>query len=104
MEALKYLMGAYFHQDWDMDGGQVSDTVASFLNERPALVSACAAEIDLLLAQELAEGELRDQLGAWGCDFRAGDSDEDYRLWLTQISKQIRAFLSAAGTSTSGTP
>jgi hypothetical protein len=23
-EALKYLMGAYFHQDWDTDGAEVS--------------------------------------------------------------------------------
>lgn len=34
MEAVKYLMGAYFHQDWDIDGGLVSDTVSAFLRER----------------------------------------------------------------------
>lgn len=104
MEALKYLMGAYFHQDWDIDGGQVSDTVASFLNERPEVVSACADEIDLFLPQDFAEGELRGQLSAWGCDFRAGDTDDDYRRWLTQISNRLRGFLSAAGTTSSGTP
>ena len=98
MEALKYLMGAYFHQDWDVDGGNASDTVASFLNERPALVSACAEDIDLLLTQKLPEGELAERLIAWGCDFRAGDTDEDYRVWLAGISAQIRTFLSAAAT------
>ena len=104
MEALKYLMGAYFHQDWDTDGGQVSDTVASFLNERRDLVAECADEIDVLLTQDFAEGELQRQLSAWGCGFRAGDSDEDYRLWLTQISHQLRVFLSTAGDSSSRTP
>ncbi len=104
MEALKYLMGAYFHQDWDMDGGNSADTVASFLNERPALVSACADEIDLLLARELAEGELVAQLAAWGCGFRAGETDEDYRVWLAGIRTQIRTFLSTAGTNPPGSP
>ena len=103
MEALTYLMGAYFHQDWDMDGGDSSDTVASFLNERPALVSACADEIDRLLTRHLAEGELAEQLIAWGCGFRAGDTDEDYRVWLARISAQIRTFLSA-GTTPSRSP
>ena len=32
-EALSQLMGTYFHQDWDLDGGRVSDTVTAFLRE-----------------------------------------------------------------------
>src|SRR6476620_11212381 len=45
MEALKYLMGAYFHQDWVTDGGSVSDTVASFLRERRQIVGDTADQI-----------------------------------------------------------
>ena len=103
MEALKYLMAAYFHQDWDVDGGHVSDSVASFLDERRELVAACADEIDVLLMQDFAEGELQRQLSAWGCGFRAGDSDEDHRLWLTEIRHQLGVLLSESGTSPPGT-
>lgn len=98
MEALKYLMGAYFHQDWDMDGGKVSDTVSSFLDERRDLVSSCADQIDALLAQDLAEGELAAKLDAWGSDYYAGDTDADYRDWLDEIRRQIRTFLGTTAT------
>ncbi|GAA5108963.1 hypothetical protein GCM10023339_08530 [Alloalcanivorax gelatiniphagus] len=96
MDAVQYLMGAYFHQDWDTDGGAVSDTVASFLRERRDLVASCADQIDELLARDLAEGELEAQLVAWRCDYRAGDTDQDYRNWLSDIRRQIRASLTSA--------
>lgn len=99
MEAVKYLMGAYFHQDWDMDGGQVSDTVRAFLSERRELVSACADQIDELLAKEQPEGELTAQLEAWGCDYYAGESDDDYRNWLNDIRRQIRTALASSAAS-----
>lgn len=95
MESLKYLMSAYFHQDWDLDGGEVSDTVSAFLNERRDLVSSCADEIDALLAQDLAEGEIKALLDEWGSDYHAGDTDADHRQWLEDIRRQIRTFLSS---------
>ena len=91
MDALAYLMSAYFHQDWDLDGGGVSHTVAQFMSEPAALRTACADQIDELLHRNMAAGELQDQLVAWGCDYRAGDTDEDYRRWLVEIRDQIRA-------------
>ncbi|MCP3423115.1 contact-dependent growth inhibition system immunity protein [Nocardioides pinisoli] len=99
MEAVKYLMSAYFHQDWDLDGGAVSDTVASFLNERRDLVSSCADEIDELLQQDFPEGGLAAQLAEWGCDYFAGNSDQDYRQWLDEIRQQIRAALASSAAS-----
>ena len=91
MQALEYLMSAYFHQDWDVDGGTTSDTVARFLSESSGLTTACADEIDELLRRDLAEGELEQQLDAWGCDYRAGDCDAAYRVWLRDIRDQIRS-------------
>ena len=91
MRAVEYLMGAYFHQDWVMDGGKSSDTVAAFLRERRELLVTCADEIDELLRQDFAEGELAAQLHAWGCDYYAGDTDDDYRHWLDEIRGQLRA-------------
>ncbi len=99
MEAVKYLMGAYFHQDWVMDGGRSSDTVASFLHEQRDLVEATAKEIDDLLGEDLPEGTLAARLDEWGCDYYAGDSDEDYRAWLSDIRGQMRSFLSTSAAS-----
>lgn len=91
MAALRYLLNAYFHQDFDLDGGQSADTVAAFLHERSTLTSACADEIDQLLNQQFAEGELSFQLHEWGSEYRAGDDDSAYRSWLVEVRDQIRA-------------
>ena len=91
VDALAYLMRAYFHQDWDLDGGEVSHTVARFMSEPAELTTACADQIDELLHRNMAAGELQDQLVAWGCDYRAGDTDDDYRRWLVEVRDQIRA-------------
>ena len=77
MEGLEQLMGAYFHQDWDLDGGEASDTVRAFLREPRELVVATADEIDTLLDERLPEGALEARLDAWGCDYYAGDTDDD---------------------------
>jgi predicted ArsR family transcriptional regulator len=91
MQALAYLMSAYFHQDWDLDGGEVAHTVTRFMSEPDELTSACAEQIDELVHRDMAEGDLQEQLVAWGCDYRAGDTDDDYRRWLSEIRHQIRA-------------
>jgi hypothetical protein len=99
MEAVKYLMGAYFHQDWVMDGGRSSDTVALFLHERRDVLASTADQIDDLLETELPEGSLAELLVEWGCDYYAGESDADYRTWLTEVRDQIRTSLSASAAS-----
>ena len=99
MEAVKYLMGAYFHQDWDIDGGEPSDTVASFLHERRELVATCADQLDELLRQDFPEGGLEAQLVEWGCEYYAGDADQDYRRWLDAIRQQIRTALTSTAAS-----
>lgn len=85
MSALEHLMGAYFHQDWDTDGGAVSDTVMAFVAGAPLRVEPAVAEIDELLGASLREGDLRGRLEAMGCDYYAGESDADYRAWLIDI-------------------
>ena len=95
MDALAYLMSAYFHQDWDADGGTVDDTVDQFADEPAHLRSACAGQIGELVRRDLPEGALREQLVAWGCDYRAGATDDDFRRWLLGIRDQILASLPA---------
>jgi hypothetical protein len=92
MEALGYLMVSYFHQDWIFDGGESSDTVAAFVrSEQPELLVDCANEIDQLLCEDLPEGELERRLQSMGAQYRAGDTDADYRHWLGEIRDQIRS-------------
>lgn len=91
MDHLTYLIGTYFHQDFDLDGGESSDTVASFLHERDEVTRQCADDIDVLLAEDLPEGELQRRLFEMGSYYRAGDHDADYRQWLTEVRDQIRA-------------
>ncbi|RYB94825.1 hypothetical protein EUA93_10970 [Nocardioides oleivorans] len=89
-------MSAYFHQDWILDGGESSDTVRAFLAaEKSQLVIDCAQEIDDLLGEKLAEGEIERRLTSWGAQYRAGDTDADYRSWLIEIRDQIRASASS---------
>ena len=99
MEAVKYLMGAYFHQDWVTDGGRSADTVGSFLNERRDRVAATADQIDGLLREVLPEGALSARLDEWGCEYYAGDTDADYRRWLSEVRDQMRAFLATSAAS-----
>ena len=89
MQSLEHLMGAYFHQDWDLDGGSVSDTVEAFAVGSPDRVVPAMSDIDELLALELPEGGLRDVLEGMGCDYYAGDSDQDYRTWLMDIRETL---------------
>ena len=96
MKGLEYLMGAYFHQDFDMDGGTSADTVASFTRERTQIVRDCVNDIEVLLSKPLAEGELEAQLDAWGCAYRAGETDQDYRDWLGAVRGQLVKHLEAA--------
>ena len=99
MDAVRYLMGAYFHQDWVMDGGTVSDTVASFLRERRELVGETADQIDDLVRADLPQGALQARLNEWGCDYYAGDTDDDYRRWLAEVRDQMRSFLATSAAS-----
>ena len=98
MEGIEQLVGAYFHQDWVMDGGKVSDTVRAFLSEPRRLVVATVDEIDTLLDEPMPEGALEAQLDEWGCQYYAGDTDDDYRRWLAEIRDDLSAFL-ATGSS-----
>ncbi|HSF35940.1 MAG TPA: contact-dependent growth inhibition system immunity protein [Nocardioides sp.] len=99
MTAVEQLMGAYFHQDWDIDGGQVSDTVAAFLHEPRDTVLAAADQIDELIDMNLPEGGLAALLESMGCQYYAGESDGDYRQWLGDIQRQLRSFLATSAAS-----
>jgi hypothetical protein len=99
MDTVKYLMGAYFHQDWVLDGGSSSDTVASFLDERRDLVVTTVEEMDEFLGEDWPEGTLAARLDEWGCQYYVGDTDDAYRAWLNEIRDQMHSFLSTNASS-----
>lgn len=99
MDAVKNFVSGYLHQDWDVYGGDVPDAVAAFLRDAPSQVAQTADQIDELIASDMPEGELERRLDEWGCAFRAGDSDDDYRRWLSQIRDQMRSFLTTSAAS-----
>lgn len=91
MDSLEHLMGAYFHQDWDLDGGTVHDTVDAFVAGSPARVAPAMSEIDEVIARPFPEGGLRDFLEGLGCQYFAGDTDDDYRHWLADILERLQS-------------
>lgn len=95
MQALEHLVGGYFHQDWTGDGGTVEDTVQAFLREPPAATSRAVSDIDTLLAS-VPEGELTEILRRMGCDYHAGDSDDDYRQWLLHVRHLLQTAQAAS--------
>ena len=94
MQALEHLMGAYFHQDWTEDGGTVEDTVKAFMKEPSDVTAQAVKDIDSLLASAHAEGELSAVLTQMGCDYYAGESDEDYRAWLLEVRRLLSSNMS----------
>ncbi|WP_155992866.1 contact-dependent growth inhibition system immunity protein [Nocardioides sp. URHA0020] len=88
--ALDQLMGAYFHQDWDVDGDEW-DVLDLFRKDEPGLAAALPDEIERTLADHPDEAGLRslivDELGG---SYAADGDGGTYREWLTQIADRIR--------------
>ena len=89
--ALAHLMGAYFHQDWDLDGDEW-DVIDLFVRQEPDSAGVLPAEIEATLAAFPDESDLRsfvlDDLGA--C-YLADVDGGTFRGWLTQIADRVRA-------------
>jgi hypothetical protein len=88
--ALDQLMGAYFHQDWDMDGDEW-DVLALFITDEPELASRIPADVEHTLATYPGEPELKAfiEVELGGC-FAADADGGTYRQWLTQIAERVR--------------
>jgi hypothetical protein len=89
--ALGHLMGAYFHQDWDLDGLDDRQTVEAFVRESPGVAADLPDEVEHVLAQMSDEAQLEAYLEALGCDVLPPDGS--YRTWLTQLAAYARKAL-----------
>jgi hypothetical protein len=89
--ALGQLMGAYFHQDWDVEANDDRGIVDLFIRGEPALAVQLPAEIDRVLRELDSEDELRHYLLEELGSYYLADSDGNtYRTWLTRIAEQVR--------------
>jgi hypothetical protein len=88
--ALDHFLGAYFHQDWGLDGTE-GETVEMFLADEPDLAAALAGEIDALLAEVPDEDDLRRLLFAKGSYYTPSTDESGYRKWLQEVSRRARA-------------
>ncbi len=86
--ALRELMQAYLHQDYDLVG-TVDDNLDAFVSECPELAHRLPGEVVELLATTPEDGDLRDAVREMGCQLRPDQGT--YRHWLQQIADHVRA-------------
>ena len=98
---LEHMFGAYFHQDWDTEGGDWPDLVRNFLRDTSVEdARVTAEEIDRLLAEGDTEERLEDRvLHEFGCCYDAHPEADGpgFRAWLEQIARMLRSTASYRG-------
>ena len=86
--ALDHLLGAYFHEDWNLDG-TAEQVISSFIRDEPDLGAALPLEIDLLLATTPDESDVERVLERKGCYYWP-DPTRGYRGWLAEVAGHAR--------------
>ena len=88
MNALKYLLSAYFHQDWDHTHQTWEAVIDDFLGDDPKIVVRVPDEINRLLAEISGPAELEAALINLGLAY---DPSEGDRVWLLAVRDRILA-------------
>lgn len=94
---LEQLIGGYFHQDWDLNGGdtqRVLDMVVA--NSTPDELAADAEALAALMAEEFDEAALEEVLARHGCGYYppGDDGAQTHAEWLEEIAQRLTAALS----------
>ncbi|OWK36034.1 hypothetical protein FRUB_08597 [Fimbriiglobus ruber] len=89
------LFGAFFHQDWDMDGDDWPDLIRNFAKGQPqSELGATAIELDRLLADFPDDAALDHELfRVLGCGYAPlpDVGGPTVRRWLGEIAAFLRA-------------
>lgn len=88
--ALEHLMGAYFHQDFDLQGG-LWGTLELYLSDERETARLLPDEIRQLLATVASDAEIEPYLGRLGSCVYLGNSELTYRAWLEEIARRAAA-------------
>lgn len=90
---LKYLLGAYFHQDWlhdyEWDGEEPTfgAVVRNFKATNPLnTVVRATQELEQFLALHLDEEEMRETLRKLGSAYYAPGGGQTFRQWLEEVA------------------
>jgi hypothetical protein len=91
---LRFLFGAFFHQDWDTEGDDWPDLVGNYARGQPATeLESTAAEVDLLLSDFADDLALSEHLyrKLW-CEYdpRPDLGGPTVRVWLGEIAAFLR--------------
>lgn len=91
LDALEQLLGCYLHQDWLDEFDDDAAALQAIIESEPKQqIAAGVDEIDVLLAAELPEKELRtilvDQVG---CYFDPSSEGLTYKQWLGRVRSAL---------------
>lgn len=93
-------MGAYYHQDWDLDYDSDEETVQGFVVETPDVADQLPREIAKVLLATPLDADVEALLIALGCEVDPSPtSDGSYRTWLTELAAYARDALERGGTA-----
>ena len=91
---LETLLGAYFHQDWDLEGNDWIEVVDAFARaESLEAVAAAERELRHLLRSEASSQKLQETVASLGCAYTPPAS-ETIESWLYQLAERLSAMLS----------
>jgi hypothetical protein len=93
--ALEQLMGAYFHQDFDLFGDDHMDVVDQFVIDDPNLAARLPLEVFQLMDATPDDDELEARLEAMGCQVYPQPREDSYRQWLNRIVGRVQERLSS---------
>lgn len=86
--AVDHLMTAYYHEDFDSQGG-VWGTLDLFSNEEPELTARLPEEISRILRKHPDEESLEGFLDSLGSSVYVAPEEGGYRGWLQEISERV---------------
>lgn len=84
MKNLEHLIGAYFHQDWNLVYATREEAVTDFVSRSPKRAATVPDEIDGLL--QSPDDELTERLESMGFDDAPPDGD---RAFLAELRAHI---------------
>lgn len=88
--ALYQLLGAYFHQDWSLDGTELG-VLDTFISDEPDLARGLPREVAKTLSTNPSESELEKSLFQLGSYYAAQPADGGYRGFLERIAERASA-------------
>ena len=91
--ALEHFIGAYLHQDFDVDGDEWGALQTFLGDEGTARARELADDIDRVLARFADENGVREALLGMGLGFSPEVDGETCRGWLVRVRERVLAGL-----------